>query len=175
MATNNVVRENVRTVTVGGNELELEESLGTGVLYRNEFSGKLEDPYKGVLSDDILTLWNRAQVTVSEPELGEDGTPVTDEDGEPVMRDVPNPEYAGIDTEALLRVTWAMARAAGSTKRPWKAFWGEAMHWPVSVYEEQDLFFTVTLELGAAITFRRPEGRGGAEQADEAEVQQQAE
>jgi len=153
MATNEVVRDNVRTVTIGSMTLEVEASPGAGIVYRNEFVGRLDSPYRGLLSDDMLLIWRQFRPTV-------------EEDGE----EVPNPDYVGLDMEALLRLTWAMARAAGSTKKGWKAFYEDVIHQPMSVFEESSLYATVILELGGGVIFRRPDGRVGAGAPDEKEA-----
>ena len=152
---NEVPRDNVAKVTIGYVELQLEASLGTGITYSNEFRGKLEKPYKGVLADDMLHVWRVAQPTITE----------TDDDGKEV--DVENPDYIGYDVVAMLRIAWAMAYAAGSTKKRFDAFYSDIIHQPAGVFEEASLFNTVVMQLGCGIIFRRPTGLGGTEQADE--------
>lgn len=147
-----VPRDNVRTLGIGDVSYELEASLGAGIVYANEFRGRLEAPYKGDLNDDLLAIWRGAQETVE------------DEDG----KDVANPDFRGVDVMALLRVAWAMARAAGSTSQPFDEFLEGVIHQPAGVFEEASLYGTVVLELGGGVIFRRPEGLGGAGKADEA-------
>lgn len=152
-----VLRDNVRSVRIGEMEIDLEASLGTGIVYANEFRGRLEAPYKGILADDMLAVWHRNQPTDSE-----DGN------------EVENPDYTGIDVEALLRIAWAMARAVDPEQgRPYRkgyrAFHDEAIHQPTSIFDEAALYDAVILRLGNGITFRRPEGLSGAVEPDEAQ------
>jgi len=145
-----VPRDNVRELRIGDKTYQLEASLGTAIVYRNEFFGKLDEPYKGILADDMLAVWTRAQQ-------------VEEHDGEVV----PNPEYMGIDIEAILRIAWAMARAAGSTKKSYAKFYDEVIHQPAGLFEEASLYDTVIMRLGGGIIFRRPEGLGGSGEPDE--------
>ena len=154
-----VPRDNVRTLRIGETAYELEASLGTSIVYRNEFLGRLDAPYTGILDDDVLTIWRRAQRTIA----GDGG------------EDVENPDYAGLDVLATLRVAWAMARAAGSTGQTFDQFMEDLVHQPAGVFEEASLYGTVVLELGGGIIFRRPEGRGGDGEADEAQEAERAE
>lgn len=147
-----VPRDNVRELRIGDKEYQLEASLGTAIVYRNEFFGKLDEPYKGILADDMLQAYHRAQ-------RFED-----DDEG----KTVENPDYTGIDIEAILRVAWAMARSAGSTKRSFAKFFDEVIHQPAGVFEEASLYDTVIMRLGGGIIFRRPEGLGGDGEPDEA-------
>lgn len=176
MATNDVVRDNVREFEIGDKTYELEASLGTGIIYANEFRGKLSEPYKGNLADDVLEVFRRNQPTLTTTAKtdedgnvvkGEDGIPVFQADGVEVKYD--NPDYIGVDTEALIRIAWAMARAAGSTKKTFAKFFDEVIHQPAGLFEEASMYETIVLELGNGIIFRRPTGRGGAEQPDEKE------
>lgn len=173
-----VPRTNVRELTIGDKTYELEASLGTGSVYANEFVGKLREPYKGFLADDLMVVWRKAQPKLEmTAKVGEDREPVRDEDGsyvpdpDGVRVEYENPDYAGNDIEALLRIAWAMAVAAGSTTQTYEDFREEVIHQPAGAYEEASLYTTVVLLLGGGIIFRGPEGRSAAEQADEEEAQ----
>ena len=156
-----VPRDNVASVSIGDIELELEASLGASITYGNAFRGRLEAPYKGILSDDMLQVWNASKQTLEE----------VDEDGN--ATEVANPDYRGIDVEALLRLAWSMAVAAGSAKGGYDEFYEQVIHQPAGVFEEAALFGVVVMQLGGGITFRRPEGRDGAGEADEAQEGQE--
>jgi len=145
-----VPRDNVREWRIGDKTYRLEASLGTKIIYRNEFFGKLEEPYKGILEDDMLRVYHQSQ-------------PFEEVDGETVA----NPDYEGNDIEALLRIAWAMARAAGSTKKSFAKFCDEVIHQPAGVFEEASLYDTTIMQLGGGIIFRRPEGLGGSGEPDE--------
>jgi len=147
-----VPRDNVREWSIGEKTYQLEASLGTKIVYQNEFFGKLEEPYKGLLEDDILQVYHRSR-------------PFEEIDGEVK----PNPDYVGNDIEALLRIAWAMARAAGSTKRGYDKFLNDVIHQPAGMFEEASLYDVVIMRLGEGIIFRRPEGQDGAAESDEAE------
>jgi len=152
-----VPRDNVRELRIGDKEYQLEASLGTPIVYRNEFFGKLDEPYKGILADDMLQAYHRAQ-------RFED-----DDEG----KTVENPDYMGIDIEALLRFAWAMARSVDPErgkpyKYGYKRFYNEVIHQPAGVFEEASLYDTVIMRLGGGIIFRRPEGLGGSVEPDEA-------
>ncbi len=151
-----VPRDNRRTVIIGEKEYELEASLGTSMAYRNEFFGKLDKPYTGDLGTDMLTIYTRNQREV-------DG----EVDGKQAK--VPNEDYCGIDLGALMRVTWAMAWAAGSTKKRFDKFLEEVIHQPAGVFDEIVLWQTVMGELGDGIIFRNPQRPSGAEPSDAAE------
>lgn len=148
-----VPRDNVRELRIGEKTYELEASLGTAIVYRNEFFGKLDEPYKGILADDMLQVYRRAQPTEE------------NEDGETVA----NPDYVGTDIEAMLRIAWAMAKSAGSTKRTFAKFYDEVIHQPAGVFEEASLYDTTIMQLGGGIIFRRPEGQASADEPDEAQ------
>lgn len=175
-----VPRDNVVTIEIGDMTLELEASLGTGITYSNEFRGKLDAPYKGILADDMLHVWRIAQPTMDETvAVDDDGNPVFDDDGKYVPDpnghevEVANPEYVGYDIDALLRIAWAMARASGSTKRGFDAFYADVIHQPAGVFEEASLFNAVIMRLGGGIIFRRPTGLRDAGEADEAQEGQE--
>lgn len=169
-----VPRDNLVTIEIGDVTLELEASLGTAIAYSNEFRGKLDAPYKGMLADDMLRVYNAAQPTETvKVAFDDDGNPVTDEDGAYVLdpngidveRD--NPDYIGYDVEALLRIAWAMAWAAGSTKKRFGAFYDEVIHQSAGMFEEASLYNAVIMQLGGGVIFRRPKGLGGNQEADE--------
>lgn len=153
-----VPRDNVRELRIGENTYNLEASLGTATVYRNEFFGKLDAPYKGLLADDMLQAYHKAQPF----EEGDDG------------KLAENPDYMGYDVDALLRVAWAMARSvdpnyAKPYKYGYKRFYNEVIHQPAGVFEEASLYNTVVMQLGGGIIFRRPEGLAGADEPDEAQ------
>jgi len=173
-----VVRTNVRELSIGDKTYELEASLGAGIVYSDRFAGELREPYKGLLPDDLMTVWSRSKRTIeTKAKVDEDGKPVTDEEGryvyDPDGIDVEyeNPDYRGNDVEAILRIAWAMAVAAGSTRESYEEFREGVIHQPAGAYEEASLFTTVVLVLGGGIIFRTPKGQGGAEQPDEEEAQ----
>ena len=147
-----VPTDNVATVEVGGREFELRACLGAGITYANQFRDEtpLKPPYKGILADDMMEVWRRAQSKVE----GEG------ENAKVVASGV-------VDTEALVRIMWAMCRAAKSTDKGYEDFAGEVYELPASVSDEAALYATVILLLGAGVIFRSHEGQGGEGEPDE--------
>lgn len=173
-----VPRNNVAELRIGDVELELEASLGTGIEYAREFRGKLDEPYTGSLDADLMTVWRFAQDKFEETVAAdEDGNPIKDDDGKYVYDPsgvkvrVDNPDYIGYDVEALLRIAWAMAWAAGSTKKRYDAFYQDIIHQPAGSYEEARLYHVVVLVLGGGVIFRGPDGQRSAEEPDPQEEQ----
>ena len=177
MATKKVPRDNVAIVSIGGLQLELEASLGTSAVYFNEFAGKLGEPYKGTLENDMRTVFHLFQDTVTiTAKVGDEGEVVRDEDGNPVDDpngreiEVPNPDYVGLDVDGLLRITWAMARAAGSTRKGWDAFYEDVIHRAAGWHDELALYYAAIIHLGGGIIFRGPAQRVGEGEPDETEA-----
>lgn len=146
--------DNRASVTLDGREFEVIASLGACEVYRNEFWGKLDDPYVGVLDDDLLTAHNGAQRTMT----------ITDKKGK--ERIVPNPAYRGADMGAAVRFLWAMARAAGLPD-PYADFEAWVMAMPMSFREQGELFAKVIYEVAAPHYFRQPAGHADAGEPDE--------
>lgn len=145
-----VSTDNVATVSIGGREYGMRACLGAGVIYANQFLDEtpLDPPYKGELADDMLEVYRRAQ-----PVVGEDGeTPVAP---------------GRVDAEALVRLMWAMCRAAGSTAKGYEDFAEEVYALPASVSDEAALYATVILKLGGGVIFRDPQGQSGGGEVDE--------
>ena len=161
-------------VTIDGRTLALEASVAAADVYADEFFKRLRKPYKGILEDDLLTVYGRAQAEVEvRAKMDGDGNPVTNDDGSYVtdrrarLRTLPNPEYRGVDTVALLRIAWAMSVAAGSYDDQWKAFEQWATHDTcMSVSEQAQLYAVIIYELGARHIFRNPDGHGDADEPD---------
>ena len=148
-----VPRDNVRSLDIAGEGFTFEASLGTSIIYSDEFMGRLEEPYRGLLDYDMLQVWNKASVT-------------TDADGDRPPAEVR--EVRHIDTRALIRLAWAMARAAESTDMGYEDFHSHVAHLPAGRYDEAALFEVAVLELGSGIIFRHREGQAGPQEADEA-------
>lgn len=153
-----VPTDNVATVEVGGREFELRACLGAGITYANQFRDEtpLKPPYKGILADDMMEVWRRAQPKV---------------EGEGEKAKVV--ESGVVDTEALVRIMWAMCRAARSTDKGYEDFAEEVYELPASVSDEAALYATVILLLGAGVIFRGHEGQGGEGEPDETGEQEE--
>ena len=166
---------NVRTVTIDGEEFRVEASIMAADVYATEFVGSLREPYRGVLEDDMLQTYGRAQQTVERyVKSDRKGNPVRDADGNLVPVEhggvparVPNPEYRGIDSMAMLRYVWAMATAAGSIDERWEEFAARMGHKPFVVREMASVYGTIIADLGEHETFRQPKGRADAFEPDE--------
>lgn len=146
--------DNRATVTLDGREFEIVASLGACEVYRNEFWGKLDAPYVGVLDDDFITTHGGAQHFVT----------TTDKKGK--ERRVPNSDYRGADMGAAVRFLWAMARAAGLPDT-YAEFEEWVMGLPMSFAEQGELFTKVMYEVMAPHYFRQPAGPADAVEPDE--------
>lgn len=95
--------ENETTITIGGKELAIRATNGACKTYADEFVGKLSKPYTGHLVADLAA---------------------TDEMVVERIKSAKGVDYYPEWSElpALTRAIWAMARAAGSTKKSWTAF-----------------------------------------------------
>lgn len=142
-------------VTIGGETYEMAATLGACVTYADEFHGKVDAPYDGLMADDLLTLYNRC----------EQFKPEKDENG----KRVPNDEYVGIEASVIpmLRIVWAAARGARSTKLGWAKFLEMCMDADFNAPEQCVVHDTVVYGLGDGVIFRLPEGPQGGGEADE--------
>lgn len=124
--------DNRGKVTICGTEYEVESSIGATIVYKNEFKGKLERPYNGNMADDMVALYG-------EIETGSDSS-----------------SYFGFDIEAIFRIAWAMAVAAGSTNDSWQTFFGRLAHESVTLVDVADTYQTCVRDLGERTFFRLP-------------------
>ena len=124
--------DNRGKVTICGTEYEVEPSIGATIVYKNEFKGKLERPYNGNMADDMVALYG-------EIETGSDSS-----------------SYFGFDIEAIFRIAWAMAVAAGSTNDSWQTFFGRLVHDSVTLVDVADTYQTCVRDLGERTFFRLP-------------------
>lgn len=124
--------DNRGKVTICGTEYEVESSIGATIVYKNEFKGKLEQPYDGNMADDMVALYG-------EIETGSDSS-----------------SYFGFDIEAVFRIAWAMAVAAGSTNESWQDFFGRLVHESVTLVDVADTYRTCVRDLGERTFFRLP-------------------
>ena len=95
--------DNETIITIGGKELAIRATNGACRTYADEFVGKLPKPYTGHLVPDLAA----TDEQVIERIKSANGV-----DYYPEWSEMP----------ALVRAIWAMARAAGSTKKGWAAF-----------------------------------------------------
>ena len=95
--------DNETIITIGGKELAIRATNGACRTYADEFAGKLPKPYTGHLVPDLAA----TDEQVIERIKSANGV-----DYYPEWSEMP----------ALVRDIWAMARAAGSTKKSWAAF-----------------------------------------------------
>ena len=124
--------DNRGKVTICGTEYEVESSIGATIVYKNEFRGKLERPYLGNMTDDMLTLYGE------------------------VESDTRTDTYFGFDIEAVFRIAWAMAVAAGSTNDSWQDFFGRLVHEGVALVDVAGAYNTCVRDLGERTFFRLP-------------------
>lgn len=95
--------DNETTVMIGGKELTIRATNGACKTYADEFAGKLPKPYTGHLVPDLAATDSKVVDCINSA------------DGSKYF-----PEWS--EMPALTRAIWAMARAAGSTKKSWAAF-----------------------------------------------------
>lgn len=142
------MNENQAKVSLGGREIVVEASLAACLAYSNEFAGKLEEPYKGRLMDDLLALYNAMEGKDAVEGLG------------------------AIGDSGLFRIVWAMGRACGSVKEGYQKFERSMEHAPMNMYEYVDAYRTVVGDLAGRTFFRLPEGQGDAVEPDAEESAQ---
>ena len=135
--------DNRAKVTICGTEYEVESSIGATIVYKNEFKGKLEKPYNGNMGDDMLALYG-------EVESGSGSS-----------------SYYGFDVEAVYRIAWAMAVAAGSTNETWEEFFGKLLHEEIALVDLATTYSTCVRDLGNRTFFRLPDRLGNAGEPDE--------
>lgn len=95
--------DNEMDVVIGGNKLTVRATNGACKTYANEFAGKLPKPYTGHLVPDLAATDSKVVDCINSAK------------GREYF-----PEWS--EMPALTRAIWAMARAAGSTKKSWAAF-----------------------------------------------------
>lgn len=95
--------DNEITITIGGKKLTIRATNGACKTYADEFAGKLPKPYTGHLVPDLATTDSKVVDCINSA------------NGREYF-----PEWS--EMPALTRAIWAMARAAGSTKKSWAAF-----------------------------------------------------
>lgn len=129
MAESKTVSENRATLTMFGEEYELEVSLGAMKIYSDTFRGNVERPYTGSMLEDMLQ----------------------------VMRDAEGTEenLYGIAPQ-VFGIAWAMARATGSMKESWDEYAERVEHTALNYFDFIEVYSTVIQKLGGA-TFRLPQ------------------
>lgn len=95
--------DNETVVTIGGKEIAIRATNGACRTYADEFAGKLPKPYTGHLVPDLAATDKKVVDCINSA------------NGREYF-----PEWS--EMPALTRAIWAMARAAGSTKKSWTAF-----------------------------------------------------
>lgn len=95
--------DNEITITIGGKKLTIRATNGACKTYADEFAGKLPKPYTGHLVPDLAATDSKVVDCINAAK------------GREYF-----PEWS--EMPALTRAIWAMARAAGSTKKSWAAF-----------------------------------------------------
>ena len=95
--------DNEMDVVIGGKKLAIRATNGACKTYADEFAGKLPEPYTGHLVPDLATTDSKVVDCINSAK------------GREYF-----PEWS--EMPALTRAIWAMARAAGSTKKSWAVF-----------------------------------------------------
>lgn len=141
MAESKTVAENRATLTMFGDEYELEASLGAMKVYSDTFRGNVEKPYTGNMLEDMLQIMREVE-------------------GDSEM-------LFGLGAQ-VYGLAWAMARATGSMKESWDEFANRVEHSPINYFDFAEAYGTIIQKLGAA-TFRLPERLYNAIKPDKAE------
>lgn len=146
------------TVAIGDDSYEIAATLGACVTYANEFRGKVDAPYVGLMADDMLALYKKCAPVRAVP--NEDGNG---------CHNVENDEYEGIESHIVptLRIVWACAFCAKSTKLGWPKFLDKCMEAEFNAAMLGGVYDAVIVGMGEGTIFRLPEGRTGSEEADE--------
>lgn len=145
-------------IRIGEDTYEVAATLGACVTYADEFRGKVDGPYVGLMTEDLLTLYNRCATRVAVP--NEDGGG---------FRLVDNDNYEGVELHLvpLMRLVWACATATKSTKLGWPKFIQRCLEAEFNASSLGGVYDVVVNELGDGTIFRLPEGQGGSGEADE--------
>ena len=142
--------DNRATVTIGGERYEVAASNGACQIYFDEFVDKIAEPFDGRLRDDILEVYVQYATA-----LGIDPTGERDEEEEPAA------EVRVLGYEELpqiVGITWAMARAAGSTSLGWDEFHQHFMDASSTQQEFRELYNTLVIDLAQRAFFHKSEG-----------------
>lgn len=140
------MNDNQATITLFGKEIELEASLAACTIYSNEFYGKVDEPYKGYLMEDLLTLYQECE-------------------GENAQKG-----FQPMFSQGLYRIVWAMGRACNSIKETYPKFLKSIEHAPSNFYEFSQAYKVVVVDLGVGVFFRLPEGQDNTDAPDETET-----
>lgn len=118
----------------------LEASLGAASIYKNQFKGKVDEPFLGNLVEDIAKLY----VLVESPELA-----------------------TGLDYDILFGLMWAMGKASGSITETWEQFYEQVAHKPLTLEEVTGVYSVIVHELGDGVIFRLPNRPSDDSESDE--------
>ena len=146
--------DNLYTFRICGEDINCIASLGASIAYRDEFIGKLNRPYTGMLETDLATIYRRT-LPVVHVELDGDGNVVMGDDGTPHE-----------DMVAILRFVWAMARAEGSVTDGWDEWSSRVLSSTMGMHEQRRIFDKALYEVALKHWFLDEEGRLGAEEPD---------
>ncbi|MBR3653176.1 MAG: hypothetical protein IKN60_04410 [Bacteroidales bacterium] len=156
--------DNRATVTIGGERYEVAASNGACQIYFDEFCDKLPEPFDGRLRDDILEVYiqyARALGINPAGDEAEDEKPTNPENPEnpESPEKAPEPHVLGYEElPQIVGITWAMARAAGSTDLGWDEFLRRFMDASSSNREFRELYNALVIDLAQRAFFHEPEG-----------------
>lgn len=148
--------DNRATVTFCGEKVELLASNGACVIYAEQFQG--DKGTSGRLKQEILNVYN-ALFTVGAYEDREN------EDGSVSLVQKRTVDYD--DVPSIIGVTWAMARAAGSTRLGYEKFREKFLRATSDYRECNQLVDDLIFDLAQRSFFRVQEGPDDAGQPDE--------
>ena len=142
--------DNRATVTIGGERYEVAASNGACQIYFDEFCDKLPEPFDGRLRDDILEVYIQYARALG---INPAGDEAEDEDEDTEIRVLGYEELPQI-----VGITWAMARAAGSTDLGWDEFRKRFMDASSTKREFRELYNALVIDLAQRAFFHEPEG-----------------
>lgn len=142
--------DNRATVTIGGERYEVAASNGACQIYFDEFCDKLPEPFDGRLRDDILEVYIQYARALGINPAGDESE---DEDEDTEIRVLGYEELPQI-----VGITWAMARAAGSTDLGWDEFLRRFMDASSTKREFRELYNALVIDLAQRAFFHEPEG-----------------
>lgn len=149
--------DNRATVTIGGERYEVAASNGACQIYFDEFCDKLPEPFDGRLRDDILEVYIQYARALGINPAGDEAEDEDEDEGTEIR------VLGYEELPQIVGITWAMARAAGSTDLGWDEFRKRFMDASSTNREFRELYNALVIDLAQRAFFHEPEGPEDAE------------